>query len=83
MWLQFPRKERKENKMSDKTMESLRAELEKKDDLLKDLEYIEYPEDVLSGENEEYYGRYSFCPMCGYKQPDGHWKDCRLGLALE
>ena len=40
-------------------------------------EYVELPE-----ETTEWTNKYRWCPHCGYKSPDGHWKDCEA-LALQ
>lgn len=45
---------------------------------LKNLEYIDVQDFV---DLEE--ARWRYCPSCGYKEPDGHWKECELWLALE
>jgi len=35
-------------------------------------EYVEA--DCVCGVEEEH----KHCPYCGYKEPDGHWKDCKV-----
>ena len=27
--------------------------------------------------------QYRYCPSCGYKEPDGHWRDCELWNLLD
>lgn len=56
--------------------------IEELEGLLKKLEYIQYPEELTGDYRNAYYQAYKFCPECGYKQPDGHWKDCGVAKAL-
>ncbi len=53
------------------------ARLKEVEETLKDLEYINI-EDFIDVNL-----KWKYCPSCGYKEPDGHWKDCELWLALE
>jgi hypothetical protein len=46
-------------------------------EILKNLEYINI-DDFVNAET-----KWRYCPSCGYKEPDGHWKECDLWLALE
>ena len=46
-------------------------------DIIKSIEYIDV---------SDYFERdtkWKHCPECGYKEPDGHWKTCRIGLFLD
>jgi len=45
-------------------------------EVIEHLEYVEIEED-------EWDWRYPNCPSCGYKKPDGHWKDCEVAAWLE
>lgn len=41
-------------------------------------EYVELPEDVTG-----WMSKYRWCPYCGYKSSDGHWKDCEMLELIE
>ena len=59
---------------------------EKAEKMLHELEYIKldavFGEGLMTVVTPSIYGRYKFCPCCGYKEPDGHWRDCELAEAL-
>ena len=46
-------------------------------ELVKSIEYIDVS-DYFELETE-----WRHCPECGYKEPDGHWQTCSIGLFLE
>ena len=55
----------------------LRAALLSARKVIKCLEY------VSSDDMDEIDYRYPYCPYCGYRKADGHWKDCCIGNWLE
>jgi hypothetical protein len=61
-------------------------DIEKVKKLLKRIEYIALSDvfgDFVADLAPEHYSRFRFCPDCGYKHTDGHWRDCELSSILE
>ncbi len=52
-------------------LKQAQATADRRRELLKNLEYVVMDE-----------GGIPYCPECGYKKGDGHWKDCKLGKEL-
>lgn len=61
---------------------SLREEVQRLRDALVKNEYISIP-NILYGSEWDCLDEYRFCPECGYKNTDGHYRDCTIGNALE
>jgi hypothetical protein len=67
-------------------IEKLRKDLQGAYRVLENLEYIGADfagNEIINQLTPEYYSKWKFCPSCGYKQPDGHWKDCELSEWLD
>jgi len=54
----------------------------KLEEALKSVEYINIGEVFSLQDLDGYTYSHLFCPDCGYKEEDGHWKDCAVGIAL-
>jgi hypothetical protein len=59
------------------------AKLEAVVEAAQEIEYIDIGEAFEFQELDSYVYPPRFCPSCGYKKPDGHRKDCKLGKALK
>jgi hypothetical protein len=59
------------------------AALEAVADAAQEVEYIDIGDTFELQDIERYFYSHKFCPGCGYKKPDGHWRDCKLGIALD
>ena len=59
--------------------------LQKVIEFLKRIEYIDLDETfdgVINELTPPYYSEFRFCPDCGYKHTDGHYRDCELASLL-
>jgi len=66
--------------------EKLRKRIEKLESLLREIEYINladtFGDGLINELTDSYFEKWRFCPACGYKEPDGHWRDCPIAEAL-
>jgi len=67
--------------------DALNVALVRLEDVTKTLKDLEYINIGLFGGMESFVDivetKWRYCPSCGYKEPDGHWQDCELWIALE
>lgn len=55
-------------------------------ELIDAIEYIDLGaifDGIINELTPAYYTDFKFCPACGYKEPDGHWRDCEIAELLE
>jgi len=51
---------------------------------LRQIEYIDYTDFIADLElHNAYAAKWTFCPWCGYKKPDGHYGECIIGNLLD
>ena len=62
---------------------AITSERDRLAEALKSIEYINIGEVFGLQDLDGYTYSHLFCPDCGYKKEDGHWKDCAVGSALD
>lgn len=54
-------------------------------EFLRRIEYVDLGEtfDVINELTPAHFSRFRFCPDCGYKNTDGHYRDCGLSKWID